>query len=95
MGLVFSYCVVKRSFYLGFSQEKRVGYLGLTQLLDENTEVLMCLGGQKTDLFTFLYRLGKLYCHDTIPEKLEVTGVARVTGVGIFDSSRAVLCTEL
>lgn len=37
------------------------------------------LGRQKADLFTFLHRLGKLYCHDTVPEKLEVTGV------GIFD----------
>lgn len=46
-GLVFSYCIVKHSSYLGFSQEKRVGYLGLTQLLDENTEVLMCLGDKK------------------------------------------------
>lgn len=46
-GLVFSYCIVKHSSYLGFSQEKRVGYFGLTQLLDENTEVLMCLGDKK------------------------------------------------
>lgn len=55
------------------------------------------LGRQKAVLFTFLHHLGNLYCHDTVPEKLEVTGVARVTGVigvGIFDISRATLYTE-
>lgn len=45
------------------SEEKRVGYLGLTQLLDENTEVLMCLGGipfpiHETNHWFILY----LYC---------------------------------
>ena len=56
------------------------------------------LGRQKADLFTLLHCLGEVYCHDTIPEKLGVTGVARVTyvcGIGILDVRRAILYTEL